>query len=93
MPKSKNGFSKRAYDNTSTSSPTGDDSSWKKHKNCANSLGKAAEHVSYETRIKEDGVVTRSPGQLIDVDGMGRPGKFLLSLSCAANLCGLQISY
>ncbi|KAH6988909.1 hypothetical protein BKA56DRAFT_710082 [Ilyonectria sp. MPI-CAGE-AT-0026] len=77
MPKSKNGVSKRAYDNTSISSPTGDDS-WKKRKSCANSLGKAAEDVSYETRIKkagtpENGVVTRSPSRLIDVDGIGRP--------------------
>lgn len=86
MPKSKNGVSKRAYDNTSTSSPTGDDSSWKKRKSCANSLGKAAEDVSYETRIKKagtpgNGVMTRSPGPLIDVNGIGRPGMFPLSLS------------
>ncbi|KAL6411866.1 putative GTP cyclohydrolase I [Ilyonectria robusta] len=78
MPKSKNGVSKRAYGNTSTSSPTGDDSSWKKRKSCANSLGKAAEDVSYETRIKKagtpgNGVMTRSPGPLIDVNGIGRP--------------------
>lgn len=94
MSESKDGVNKRAYDNTSVSSPTSDDSSWKRRKSYASSLDKATEDLSYEPRIKKvgtpgNGVATRSPSPVIDFHGISRPSKFLLSLSRAENLCGL----